>query len=111
MRWYIPIGFVVLLAACQGPDDTSKAVAACYQSVTTANNLATTALQQDQITIEEACNVSVWGKLARASCDASLENWVRGDPQTAQDHLSAAQGFLNGVSAEAVTIANYTCGE
>ncbi len=101
MKLYITIFFTLFLTACGTAGDTSKAVAACYQGVTTANNLATTALQQSRISIEQACHVSVWGKLARAGCDAGMESWVNGYPETAEGQLDAAMLALNGFTADA----------
>ena len=107
----IPIILALLLTACASQGDTSKAIGACYQGVTTANNLATTALQQSRISIEQACHVSVWGKLARAGCDAGMESWVNGYPETAEAQLNAAMLALNGFTEDAAVISTYTCGQ
>lgn len=105
------LGVLLLLtAACtNGGPTLSQGVASCYVAVTTANNVAANALQQEQITAKQACTASEWGKLARVSCDQALQHWLDGDPQTAQEALSAAAASLDGVSQEAQDRAEWSC--
>ena len=79
-------------------------------SVETAAKSADVALQNDQITIDRACQVSEYGKLALAAAQSGVLAFIQGDPKSAADYLKAAREALTGVSAEAQARVAHKCG-
>ena len=111
MRKWFCIAFVFLgLAACAGTGPSlSQGMKSCYASVTSANELAQVAFQNEKITIEEFCTVTEWSKVGLEACDQAVEQWAKGQPQTALQHLNAASLAIDGISQEAKRRGEWSC--
>lgn len=80
------------------------------QSVESVANSANTALQQDIITVDQACKVDQYGRLALDINKAVVNAWLVGDVETAEEHVRAARQALAGTSESAKRLVEDNCG-
>lgn len=107
-KLFYPVVLVFLLGAC-AQQDTIATLTAVNDTIASGARVARIALEQDRISPQEACKVSVYSKLASAAVDEAYLAYALGDPQGAAGHVQAAKDILGGTSAKAIALVEEEC--
>ena len=97
------------VAACGDRLSTAEKLTLANNTIATTAGVTETALVQGRLSVQDACRIDVYGRLAGAAIDAGFDAYVRGDNTGATGHLQAAQNILSGVSQEAVAQVEREC--
>lgn len=108
MRKLALLGCLFILVGCGG--NLAGDLIFANDTIASANRAAGMALERDHITIKQACKVSEHSKVAAEAIDQAWVEWVLNDPESAEEHLRAAQAAISGVSLEAIARAEHNCG-
>ena len=114
MRRHIPILFsplmLLFVVSCGNSQMTVLEGAGLVNSaVEAAANSTTRLLNDDRISIKEACVVDQYGRLARVSSDEAVAAWATGDIEGAEGHIQAARSVLAGTAAGAAALVDDHC--
>ncbi len=114
-RFFIPLAALFGLfavAACESPGTRLGAADALILTGKTTDTVLQTTktlLEQDVISIKDACVIDQYSALVERSLQEGWVALIKGDPQTASDIANSALDVINGVSDQARTEAEFHC--
>jgi hypothetical protein len=93
----ISIFCLLILTACAGQPykpTLSESLYALDASTTYVVETTAMLLEQERICLKEARRIRDYASVVSAASDSALEQWVRGDPQSAEAQAQAARRLL-----------------
>ena len=110
MRRFIFLAcFCVTLGACGGNITAIEGLTLVSQAVEGSANQVTALVQTDQISLEDACKIEVYGRFANEAVKEGRLQWFTGNPEGAAEKLEAARDALSGLTPEILAVVQEEC--